>query len=108
MLSIKPGRMSLVHHEPGAVFLFERDDFAQRRGIAVHRENAFGRDKYLSAILGGGGPFQFFREVIRIVMGKNPDFSTAEPGGIHNAGVNQFVQDDDVMLAEQGADSSQR
>ena len=32
----KAGRVRLVHHQPRAVFFLERDDFAQRRGVAVH------------------------------------------------------------------------
>ena len=36
MFSVKPGGVRFVHHQPRAVFFLERDNFAQRRGIAVH------------------------------------------------------------------------
>ena len=39
------GGVGLVHHQPGAVFFLERDNFPQRRGITVHAENTFGDDE---------------------------------------------------------------
>ena len=35
---------------------------------------------------------------------RNAGFRAAEFGGIHDAGVNEFVHDDDVVPAEQGGD----
>lgn len=29
-------RVRFVHHEPRVEFIFQRDDFTQRRGVAVH------------------------------------------------------------------------
>ena len=34
-------------------------------------------------------------------MGKNPEFGATEPGGIHDAGVNEFINDHNVIPAEQ-------
>ena len=39
--AVKPGGVGFVHHQPGAVFLLERDDFAQRRLVAVHARKRF-------------------------------------------------------------------
>ena len=52
------------------------------------------------------GPFEFVFQIIQIVVGKDADFCAAEPGGVHDAGVNQFIENDDVILAEQRADGS--
>ena len=46
---IDSGGVRLVHHEPRAVFFLERDDFAQRRGVAIHRKNGFGDDQNLDS-----------------------------------------------------------
>ena len=51
-------------------------------------------------------PFQYFLQVIQIVVGEDADFCAAEPGGVHDAGVNEFVQNNHVILAEQRADGS--
>ena len=37
-------------------------------------------------------------------MRKDADFRAAEFCGIHDAGVNEFIQNDDVRLTQQGAD----
>ncbi len=51
-------------------------------------------------------PLQYFLQVIQIVVGEDTNFCAAEPGGVHNAGVNKLVEDDDVIFAQQGADGS--
>ncbi len=40
-------------------------------------------------------------------MVKHAQFRAAETGGVHDAGVDQFVQDDEVVLAKQGADGAE-
>ena len=42
-------------------------------------------------------PFQDFLQFLQIVVGEDPDLRAAEPGGVHDAGVDEFVQDDDVV-----------
>ena len=39
-------------------------------------------------------------------MGEDPKFRAAKPGGIHDAGMDQLIQDDDIVRAEQRADGA--
>ena len=41
-------------------------------------------------------------------MGEDAHFCAAKPRSIHNAGVNEFVENNDVVFAEQCADGSKR
>src|SRR5437016_4380382 len=50
--------MSLVHHQPCTIFLFEYDDFLQWCGIPIHRKNTFSDDQ--AGRPGHGGQF-FYR-----------------------------------------------
>ena len=52
------------------------------------------------------GPFQFVFQIIQVVVGEHAEFRAAEPRGVHDAGVDQFVEHDDVILAEQRADGA--
>ena len=40
-------------------------------------------------------------------MGEDAELGAGEAGGIHDAGMDQLVQDDDVVLAQQGADGAE-
>ena len=51
-------------------------------------------------------PFQDVFKIVEIVVGEDAQFGAGKPRGIHDAGVNQFINDDDVILAEQGADGA--
>ena len=39
-------------------------------------------------------------------MGKDAQLCAAQARGVHDAGVNELVEDDDVIFAQQGADGS--
>ena len=49
-------------------------------------------------------PFEHLLQIIEIVVIEDAEFRPAEPRGVHEAGVNKLVEDDDVVVAEQGAD----
>jgi hypothetical protein len=53
-------------------------------------------------------PFQFVFQIIQVVVGKNADFGADKPRGVHDAGMNEFVENDDVVLAEQRANGADR
>ncbi len=41
-------------------------------------------------------------------MGKHPQLGARQPGGVHDAGMDQFVEDEDVVLAGQRGNGAQR
>ena len=53
-------------------------------------------------------PFQDVFQVVQIVVVKDAEFRAAQTRGIHDAGVNQFINNDDVVLAEQRGDGAER
>ena len=60
--------------------------------------SAFGADGVCSAQL------QNFLQVVQVIVAEDAQLGAAEPGGIHDAGMHQFIQDDDVILVQQCAD----
>ena len=52
----------------------------------------------------GSGPLEFLFQIIRIVVSEDAEFRATKAGGIDDTGVDEFVGDDDVILAEQRAD----
>jgi hypothetical protein len=42
VLPVKAGGVGLIHHQPGAELLFERNHFPERGVVAVHAEDGFG------------------------------------------------------------------
>ena len=52
-------------------------------------------------------PFQFVFQIVQIVVGEDAEFRAGKSGGVHDAGVNQLVEDDDVVLAEQRGDGAE-
>ena len=40
-------------------------------------------------------------------MGENAQFRPTQTRGVDNAGMNEFINDDDIILVEEGADRAQ-
>ncbi len=53
-------------------------------------------------------PAQNLPKFGEIVVGKNAKFGAGKSGGIDDAGMHQFVEDDDIVRPHQGANGSQR
>jgi len=45
-------------------------------------------------------------QVVQVVVGEDAQFGATQAGGVHDAGVNQLINDDRVILAKQGADGA--
>ncbi len=97
------------------MLFFQFNNLAQGSVVAVHREDTFGNDEEARLITRGAlrhalcamrevGPLQDFFEVVRVVVSEDTEFCAAQPGSIHNGGVDQFINDDDVILAHERAD----
>ena len=48
-------------------------------------------------------PFQNFFQIVQIIVGKHAQFRAAQFCGVHDAGMNELVENDDVVFAEQRA-----
>ena len=56
----------------------------------------------------GVGPGKNPREVVEVVVFEDADRGAAQAGGVHEAGMHEFVEHDGVVLAEQRADGAER
>ncbi len=52
-------------------------------------------------------PFQFVRQIVQIVVTKNPELRAGQLRGVHDAGVDKLVEDDDIAFAQQRANGSE-
>ena len=99
------GGVGFVHHEPRAVFFLERHDFAERGNVAIHGEHAFGDDERATAGFVGragllGGPARMSSRSLRSLWAKTRSLAPGKPGGVNDAGVDELVEDEDVVLAD--------
>ena len=96
--------------EPCAVFFLERDNLGERRGIAIHAENTLCGNQNICFTLNIQlCPLQFCLKVVKVVVLEDPQRGPGQFSGIHDASVNQFVENDDVTFANKrrdGADCS--
>ena len=53
------------------------------------------------------GPFEDVFEFVQVVVREDAEFGTGQAGAVHERSVDQFVQDDNVVFAEEGADGAQ-
>ena len=100
--AVKPGRVGLVHHQPGAVFLLQRHDLAQRRVIAVHRKHALRHHQHAPISTSAFGPSDFglsppptselLLQIAKVIVGEHAQGRAAQAGRIHDAGVDELVQ----------------
>src|ERR1035437_3731310 len=53
-------------------------------------------------------PLQLGFKVIQVVVVKDAQFCAGKFGGVHDAGMNQFINDDNVVLADERSDGAER
>ena len=95
--------MRLVHHEKGAVPLFDLNECRQLRDIAIHTVDAFNHDEG-SAETGTRLPENLVQS-LPVVVGKRKVRCLGELASLENAVVDQGIMNDEVEFAEQMADS---
>lgn len=44
--------------------------------------------------------FRISSRIIQVIVSEDAEFRAAEFGGVHDAGVHEFVHDDDIVLPE--------
>src|SRR5258707_3430893 len=94
------GRVRVINHHDGAVFLGQITQRRQRANVAVHGKHAVG-DQQLVARLDGNF-LQQFLGVDRVFVAKDLDLGAGETRAVDDAVVVQLVGDDEVCLAQDG------
>src|SRR5258705_7391962 len=51
-------------------------------------------------------PFQDRLQIVKIIVCEGAELGAAETRGIHDAGMDQFINDDDILLAQECTDRS--
>jgi len=100
--------MRLINHEPCAEPLLELHDLAQRREVAVHAENTLGNDEHIRLRVIFARPGEEPLELPEVVVRKDTDRRTAQPRAIHEAGVAELIEDDDVLRSDERGNCPER
>ena len=103
VLAHESDRMRIIHHHHGAIFFSEVADLGQFRDVAVHRENAVGRDHLETRIR---GLFEFLLKVAHVTVLVTKPLAFAETDAVDHARVIQFVGDDRVLFSEERLEES--
>ena len=96
--------MSVVDHHDGAVAFGERSQFADRADIAIHGEDSIGDDQ-----LAAGFVLHFTKQLFAvsdILVAKDLDGRPRETCAVDDGGVVELVGEDEILLAENGADGA--
>lgn len=88
--------VGFVQEEDCVVVVFEFDDFVEGSEVAVHAEDGFGDDEEECVGMVFLSPFEELAQAAGIVVREDAEGSAAEAGGINEAGVGEFVEEDDV------------
>ena len=94
--------VGVIDHEHDIILAGDCVDLVQGGDVAVHGEDAIG-DAQGTAV----GAFIFFNlclQVCGIGMGETHDAGAGQARAVDDAGVIQFVGEDDIFLADQGRD----
>jgi hypothetical protein len=114
-LAIESGGMCFVDHQPGTVMFLERNQFAQGRHIPIHGEYRFGDDQdpppwRKSGVGGGtclaGEALQDMFERVEVAMREDAEPGATQAGGIDDRGMDEPVDEDDVLTTEECADGA--
>ena len=102
--AVEGGGVGFIDEEPGAVAVFKLDEFAEGGEVAIHGEEGFGNNECLAGAFLGEDGF----EAGEVVVGKDTEGGAAEAGGVDEAGVGEFVEDDGVAATDEGGDGAER
>jgi hypothetical protein len=85
-----PDAVRIVHHDPRAEFFAGRDNFRERRDVALHTIDAIHNHQ---DPLVGGTRLQMFAQGVHVAVSKTANFSESQPYALHDARMNQPVDD---------------
>ena len=90
--------VGVVDHDEGVVAVGEVADLVELREVAVHREDAVGRDQ---AAARAGGFHEPRLELVHVAVREPKALSLAQPDPVDDRGVVQRVGDHGVLVGEQ-------
>ena len=96
--------MSVVDHHDGSVFFCERSELVDGAYVAVHGEDAVGDEELVAGLV-----LEFFEELFGVgdvFVAEDFNFCFGEAGSVDDAGVIEFVGEDEVVLAEDAGDGA--
>ena len=100
LLAEMSGRVAVVDQDERAVAVGERADLPELRDMAVHREDAVGRDQ-LEPRTVGLGLLQPVLELVHVGIGEAVASRLGQPDAVDDRGVVEAVGDDRVLFAHQ-------
>lgn len=96
--------MGIIDHQADAILLTEGDDLGQGSNITFHAEKAINNEQ-LAFI--GREALQNTLQMVHIIVAEALNLAAGEEGAIDNAGMILFVEDDNVILANDRADRAE-
>src|SRR6478672_10271941 len=97
--------MGFVDKQTGAMLLFDRRDFAQRRSISERTIDAFDDNQRVATAL--PEPSQALIEITDIVVTEPNDFRPAHFAAVVNAGMAIGIDKDHISRSGEGRNNSQ-
>ena len=95
----EPGRVAIGDHYDSVVLIGQRAVLGQLGEVAVHREDAIGRDHDVARAVGSGG-FQLCLKIGHVGIGVAVALCLAEPDAVDDRGVVQGVGDNGILFAQ--------
>ena len=98
------GGVGVVDHHDGVVFFGQFGEFGDGADVAVHGEDAVGDDELYAGLV-----LDFLEELLAVgdvFVAEDLDFGAGETGAVDDGGVVEFVGQDEVFFAEDGADGA--
>ena len=89
--------VGLVHQEHRAVAVLEFDDLGEGGTVAVHAEDGLGQDEHAGVGMFAARPLEMVFEAGEGVVRVDAQDRAARPGGVDEAGVAEFIQDEDIV-----------
>jgi hypothetical protein len=96
--------VGVVDHHDGAVFFTKHREFIDGADVAIHGENAVGDDEFAAWLM-----LDFLQQLFAvrdIFVAEDFDLGARKAGAVDDAGVVQFVGEDEVFFAEDARDGT--
>jgi len=98
------GGVSIVDHHDGTVFFSEIGQFVDGADVSVHGKDAVGDEELLAGLV-----LDLLQELFGvgdILVAEDLDFGLRETGAVDDAGVVEFVGENEILFAEDAGDGA--
>ena len=100
----KPDRVRVVDHHQRAILLCQVADVVQLGDVAIHGEDAVGRDHDMTRL--GGGFLESGLQIVHVAVAVTESLRFRETDAVDDAGVVELVGDDRVLGVEQSLEQA--